>query len=131
VKEDRMDYRWLSDDEIVELVNPALQSQGFSQLNVNPSQPTCRVMGAFWDDQLVEAFAFQFYPVLGPLVKVDNTFRDNGDTSRTLAAKMAEYFDEVQARGALCIADSPVTERFCQRFGMQPITNPVFEFVRR
>ena len=88
-------------------------------------------MGAFWDDQLVEAFAFHFYPILGPMIKVDNTFRDNGDTSRTLAAKMGEYFEEVQARGALSIPDSPVTERLCQRFGMELITKPVYQFVRR
>src|SRR5580765_8116817 len=96
-----MEYRWLTDDEIVDSVNPALASRGFAQLNVNREQPTCRVLGAFWDDQLVEAFAFQMYPVLGPLVKVDSTFRDNGETSRTLAKKMQEFLEEVPARGYL------------------------------
>ena len=124
-----MDIRWLTDDEIVSLVNPALQKRGWAELNVNPAAPTCRALGGFWDGVLVEAFAFQLFPVLGPMLKVDNTFRDNGDTSRALAAKMEEWLGEVSARGYLAIADSPVTERLCVRYGMTKIESPVFQKV--
>lgn len=126
-----MEYRWLEPEEIEKLMNPALKVQGLAQLNINPAQPTARVLGAFWDGQLVEAFAFQLYPILGPLIKVDNTFRDSGETARALAGKMQEFLEEVSARGYLCIADSPMSERLCERFGMERVKSPVFDFVRR
>lgn len=126
-----MEYRWLSDDEISDLLNPALAIQGFAQLNVNPQQPTCRVLGAFWDRQLIEAFAFQLYPILGPLIKVDNTFRDSGETARTLATKMQEFLEEVEARGYLCLADTSFTGRLCERFGMTKVESPVYNYVRK
>jgi len=126
-----MEYRWLTPDEIVDTVNPALAAQRFAQLNVNTEQPTSRVLGAFWDGQLVEAFALQLYPVLGPIIRVDNTFRDGGETSRTLSTKMGEFFEEVKVRGALCIADTPITERLCDRFGMKRVENPVYEYIRK
>jgi hypothetical protein len=126
-----MDYRWLSDDEVETLVNPALKAQGFAELNINPDQPTCKTLGAFWDDQLVEAFTVQLYPILGPMIKVDNTFRDNGETARTLAKKMEEFLEEKQARGYVCIADTPITQRLCERFGMTKIPSPVYQYVRQ
>jgi len=126
-----MEYRWLTDDEIEQEFNPACRAQGYAEMNINPERPTCRVLGAFWDGQLVEAFAFQMYPVLGPMLKVDSTFRDNGETSRTLAIKMEQFFDEAQARACLTIADTPLTERLCERFGMERVTRPVYSFVRR
>lgn len=124
-----MDYRWLTFDEIADLLNPALKQQGFAQLNVNPAQPTCRVLGAFEGGSLIEAFAFQFYPVLGPLIKVDNEFRDNGEVSRELATRMTEFFVTAKARGALCIADTPFTERLCKRLGLQEIQSPVYSYI--
>jgi hypothetical protein len=126
-----MEYRWLTFDEIVNILNPVLAAHRYAQLNVNPEQPLCRVLGAFWDGELVEAFAFQMYPMLGPLVKVNNTFRDDGTVARTLAIKMSEFFEEAQARAALCIADTPLTERLCERFGMTKLESPVFSFVRK
>ena len=125
-----MEYRWLTDDEIVEQFNPACRAQGYAEMNVNPERPTCRVLGAFWDGQLVEAFAFQMYPVLGPMLKTDNTFRDNGEASRKLGQLMAEFFDESKARGCLTIVDTPVTQRLCERFGMERVERPVYSFVR-
>jgi hypothetical protein len=125
-----MEYRWLNDEEIADVLNPALKVQGFAQMNINPAQPLCRVRGCFVDGRLVKAFAFQMYPILGPMVTVDNTFRDNGDVSRTLAADMAQFFENAQARGCLCIADSPVTQRLCERFGMNKLESPVYEYVR-
>jgi hypothetical protein len=133
-----MEYRWLTPEEMDDVLNPALKIQGYAELNVNPQQVgsgnvtlLCRVLGAYWDGELVEAFAFQMYPMLGPLIKVNNSFRDDGTTARALAARMAEFFEEVQARAALCIADTPMTERFCERFGMTKISQPVFSFVRK
>ena len=126
-----MEFRWLTDDEILEQFNPVCQRHGFAEMNVNAQQPTCRVLGAFWDGHLVEALAFQLYPMLGPFLKTDNTFRDAGETARALATKMQEFFDEVQARACLTIADSLITERLCVRFGMDRIQSPVYSFVRK
>jgi hypothetical protein len=124
-------FRWLTSDEIADVLNPVLRVQGMAQLNVNSQQPTCRVLGGFQGDRLVQAFAWQLYPMLGPMVKVDSTFRDGGEVSRELATRMTEYFITVGARAAICIADSPVTERLCERFGMTRIESPVFSFTRK
>lgn len=121
-----MDFRWLTPDEIVTHLNPALQAQGKPILNVNEAQPTCRVLGAFWDNTLVEAFAMHLFPVLGPLIKTDNTFRDNGDTARTLAQMMSDFLTDAQARGWLVICDSPISERLAQRHHMTKVTSPVY-----
>ena len=128
-----MEYRFLTDDEIEGLFNPACRAQGFAEMNINadPQRPTCRVLGAFWDGVLVEGFALQLYPVLGPILKVNEAFADNGDTSRGLAAHMQEFLEEGKARGYLTIADSPITYRLCKRFGMEEIKSPVFNYVRK
>ncbi len=118
-----MDYRWLTDEEVETLVNPGIQRHGWAMLNL----PTCRVLGAFDDaGTLVESLAIQLHPLLGPLMRHDNTQRDNGTTSRELTRKMEEYLEETQARGWMVIADHPVTERLCERHGMTRVVSPVF-----
>ena len=124
-------YRWLDDREIETLVNPRLEALGMVQLNINPAQPTCRVLGAEVDGVIVEAFAFQLISLLGPMIKLVPEFRDNGQTGRAMAEKMKEFLEEVKARAYLCIADSPVSERLCERFGMEKISSPVYAFIRR
>jgi len=124
-----MTYRWLEPAEL-DLVNEACRKHGYAQLNINPDRPTARVLGAFWDEQLIEVFCFQLYPVLGPMLKVEPTFRDDGTTARTLAKIMHDFLEEAQARGYLAIADSPMTERLCERYNMKRLESPVFEYVR-
>ena len=118
-----MTYRWLTDEEVDTLVNPDMQRHGWAMLNI----PTARVMGAFDDaGTLVASFSLQLHPLLGPLLRHDNTQRDNGETSRELTRNMEAYLEETQARGWLVIADNPITERLCARHGMQRVVSPVF-----
>jgi hypothetical protein len=125
-----VEFRWLTFDEIADLLNPVCRENGFAELNVNPQMPTCRVMGAFADGVLLEAFAFQMYPMLGPLVKVEKSFRDDGEIARTLAQKMKEFLDECDARAYLVVADNPISERLCRRFGMEELSSPVYSYVK-
>jgi len=120
-------FRWLSEDEIVDLANPVLKAHGWAQLNVNPDKPTCRVMGAFNDSGgLVEVLVLQLHPVIGPLVRCDNEHRDAGQTTRKLIQLMEEYLIQTKARGWLVVADSPLTERMCEQHRMKRIQSPVF-----
>ncbi len=120
-------YRWLELPEIETLVNPVLKSRGYAELNLNEASPTCRVLGAFLEDgSLVESFAFQLYPVLGPLLRHDSSIRDSGETSRQLASVMHEFLTSVEARDFLVIANSPISERLCERFGMKAVAVPVY-----
>jgi hypothetical protein len=125
-----MNYRWLDADEIEKQVNPVLRLRNWAELNINEAQPTCRVLGAFLDDgTLLKSLTFQMLPFLGPLVSHDNEFRDSGETSRGLAAVMYEWLTEQIPGGArdfMAIANSPVTERLCQRFGMKECEAKVF-----
>lgn len=117
-------YRWLEPDEVADWVNPECALQGWNLLNVNEITPTCRVLGAFDGPELVGFFALQLMPVLGPMW-ADAQHRD-GTVSRELAERMHEFMVEVQSRGALMVADSPVTERFAIRHGLERVANPVF-----
>lgn len=116
------EYRFLTDSEIVDEANPALALRGWPQLNT----ATARVLGAFDGETLVEIFALQLMPMLGPMLRIDNERRDNGIVSRELAEKMSEYLTENEARGYVTIADSPLTERLCERHGMKRVESPVF-----
>ena len=128
-----MNYRWLEQTEIEELVNPEMERRGWSNLNTTAAcpgcetpMPTCRVLGAFTDDGvLFETLTFQMYPMLGPLVKHTEA-ADSGDVSRKLASVMYEFLDTMNARDFMAVANSPVTARICERFGMKPVTVPVY-----
>lgn len=120
-----MEIRWLATDEIERLVNPDLEARGWAVLNLNESQPTCRVLGAFMDGVLIESFTFQLYPMLGPLLKHQDV-RDSGETSRKLASTMEDFLNTANARDFLAVANSPVTERLCKRFGMNKLDIPVY-----
>lgn len=117
-----MTFRWLEEDEILAEVNPALAVKGYPQLNTG----CCRVMGAFDDDILIEFIAVQLFPMIGPMLRVNNETRDDGATSRELGRMMHNYLESEDARGALTIADHPVTARLCERYGMKKIDSPVF-----
>ena len=117
--------RWLQPAEIVEHVNPALARNGWAELNLD----TCRVLGSFDDDGLVEVLVLQLFPLLGPMLRLDNEKRDGGETTRELAEFMFVYLQKEQARGFFAIAESPFTKRICVRFGMKPLESPVYGFV--
>lgn len=117
-----MTTRFLDADEIEKLVNPLLAFRGMPQLNIGLS----RVLAAFEGETLIEFIVVQLFPMLGPLLKVDNTSRDGGEISRLLAKQMFDYLKENQARGYLAVAESPVTVKLCERYGMQKLTDPVF-----
>lgn len=120
-------FRWLSNFEIENLVNPAMERRNWAALNINSTLPTCKVIGAFAEDgSLVEFFALQLYPILGPMLRTDNEARDGGDTSRTLANLMQAFLEESNARDFMAIANSPMTERLCSRFGMEKLSVPVY-----
>jgi hypothetical protein len=122
-------YRWLTGDEIADWVNPECARRGWIQFNVNEQFPTCRVMGAFDGPALIAFFGMSLLPVLGPMW-VDSDHRD-GAASHALAQKMAEFMMEAGARGAMMIADSPVSARMAERFDMKRVENPVYEYVRK
>lgn len=122
-----MIYRWMENSEIEALVNPTLKQHGWAELNINESQPTCRVLGAFTEDgELKRSFTLQMIPALGPLVTHDESFRDSGDISRCLVVNMEDFLKESGARDFLVIANSPLTERLAERFGMEEIRVPVY-----
>lgn len=113
--------------EIETLVNPALELKGWARLNINEVNPTCRVLGAFLETgELVQSFTLQMYPTLGPLLRHDNTIRDSGETSRQLTSIMQEFLEKSEARDFLAIANSPITGRLCERFGMKKLNVPVY-----
>jgi hypothetical protein len=116
-------YRFLTNDEVQNVLNPALAMRGQAMLSILCAS----VLGAFDDEgTLVESLAIQLFPVLGPLTRHDNEKRDAGETTRTLVDKMSDYLRSSETRGLLCIADSPFTERLCARYGMQRVESPVF-----
>ncbi len=119
-------FRWLTDEEIESVVNPALRGHGQAELNINPAQPTCRVAGAFVNGVLARAFVLQMFPVLGPMIETDSLIRDGGDISRGLADFMDEYLKSLPARGALTICERPISERLAKAHGMKPVTYPVY-----
>ncbi len=120
-------YRWLETSEIEDYVNPVLKQRGYAELNLNEVNPTCRVLGAFLEDSsLVESFTFQMLPFLGPLLRHDNSIRDSGETSRQLATVMYDFLVGVDARDFLVIANSPISERLAERFGMKTVEVPVY-----
>lgn len=122
-----MIFRWLTNREIETLVNPDLKRRGWAELNINEKQPTCRVIGAFLEDgSLVESLALQLYPVVGPMLRHDNTMRDSGETSRGLATIMADFMEQTEARDSMVIANQALTERLCQRMGMTRLSSPVY-----
>lgn len=123
-----MKVRWLAPGEVLEHVNPVLAARGWAELNLD----TCRVLAAFDEEKghIVEFFVLQLFPLLGPLLRTDNEKRDAGETTRELVKQMEEYLEAEQARGYLAIADSPVTVRLCERFGMTKMESPVYGFVR-
>lgn len=122
-----IEYRWLTNDEIIEWVNPVCAQRGWAQLNVNDAQPTCRVRGAFDGVAFVAFIVVQLFPVVGP--EWSDTAHRDGTISRELADQMHDYLVEVKARGALTICESPVSERLAQRHGMTEITEPVYMWV--
>jgi hypothetical protein len=119
-----LEYRWLTSDETINLVNPCCAQMGWSSLNVNKVQPTCRVLGAFDGPALVAFLAVQLFPVIGP-AWADADHRD-GKVSRELADRMHEFMQEVKARGALMLCESVVAERLAERHGMTRVNEPVY-----
>lgn len=122
-----MNYRWLTNEEIETLVNPVMKIRNWAELNINEQFPTCRVLGAFLDDgELIETLVMQMYPVLGPLVRINNELRDSGETSRRLSVIMEAFLTDTGARDFMAVANSPVTARLCERFGMKKLDVPVY-----
>ncbi len=121
-----IEFRWITDEQIETLVNPALKARGMVELNICPEQPTCRVAGCFSEGVLLRAFCLQLHPILGPLVETDSEFRDNGGATRGLVEFMEEFLKTVDARGWLTICDSPLSERLAQRHGMKKLESPVY-----
>lgn len=120
-------YRWLTNDEIEEFVQPVLSLRGWALLNINDEQPTCRVMAAFDGPEIVGFLVLQLFPVLGP-AWADALHRD-GTVTRELADKMHDYMVSVKARAAVTICESPVAERLAQRHGMTEIMDPVYLWI--
>lgn len=119
-----IEYRWLSGNEILSLVNPACAARGWAELNVNDAQPTCRVLGAWSGERLVGWFAFQMYPLLGPMF-VEPEVR-NGKVSAVLAERMYDFLIESEARGYLVVCESPVSEVLARKFDMHKLAVPVY-----
>ena len=120
-------YRWLTNDEIEEWVQPVLRIRGWALLNINDTLPTCRVKGAFEGPELIGFIVLQFFPMIGP-EWVDNDHRD-GSVARELAQQMHDYMVEVEARGALTVCETPISERLAIRHGMKKLEAPVYIYV--
>lgn len=114
-------YRFLTEEEIDEQINPIHRQQGWAELNTS----LAKVMGAWIGDRLIRALTLQLFPMVGPLV-ADPAYIDNGEASRGVAVEMEAYLKSRDTRGWLVIANSPVTERLCERFGMEKLEVPVY-----
>jgi hypothetical protein len=121
-----MEYRWLRNDEIENWVNPVCEARGWAVLNIS-DPPTCRVLGAFDGIEFVGFMALQLYPVLGPAWA--DTAHRKGEVSREMADKMHEFLIESNARAALTICESLVSERLAERHGMVRVHEPVFHWL--
>jgi hypothetical protein len=128
-----MRYKWLSQEQIIELVNPVLKSKGYAELGFNGqcecgrTLPTARVLGAFLDTgELIESFTLAMVPMLGPLLKHNTDIRDSGETSRQTATIMYDFLMGAKARDFIVIANSPISRRLCERFQMKQVEVPVF-----
>lgn len=119
-----MDYRWLSQQEIADFVNPVCLQRGWAQLNICDQQPTCCCIGAFEEQALVGWIVLQLFPMVGP-VWCDVDHRD-GTVSRELAAQMYQFLTQSDARSFMAVCESPVSERLCERLGMVPLKDPVY-----
>jgi hypothetical protein len=119
-----MEFNWLSDYEIETWVNPLLKERNWAELNINPQQPTCRVMGAFIEGVLIEFLVQSLFPMTGPLLRVNTELRDSGETSRKLAEIMHETLRG--ARDYMVVCNNPMSERLCKRFGMKKLESPVY-----
>lgn len=117
-------YRWLTSEEIVEWVNPECQRQGWAQFNVNDATPTCRVLGAFDDTELVGFEGMSLFPLIGHHWVTQQ--RRDGVISKEMAQRMHDFMVSVGARGALLIADSPASERLAERYGFKRVESPVY-----
>ncbi len=122
-----MEFRWLTDNEVLDKVNPICRLRGWAQLNINPEQPTCRVLGAFDENLLLGWITLQLFPVIGP-EWVEPEARGH-DLHRQLADRLKDYLLDAQARGALVICESPVTEHLAQRNHMTKLDFPVYVWV--
>lgn len=122
-----IEFRWLEPAEIEQFVNPTCQQQGWAQLNISETTPTCRVLGAFDGVRLVGFMAVQLHPVIGPAY-VDPDHRD-GTISRELADQVHAFLTEAKCRGALLVADSAASARLATRHGMERVQSPVFLWV--
>jgi Acetyltransferase (GNAT) domain len=119
-----MEYRWLDNQEILDLVNPVCRERGWAEMNVNAEQPTCRVKGAFDGNKLVGFLCLQLYPLVSPLY-VEPDARD-GEVSRELTEQMYQFLHEAKARGVMTVCESPVSERLAARYGMTKLEEPVY-----
>ena len=126
-----MEYRWLTYDEVESEVNPILALRGMAILNIDEANPICRVMGAWEDGHLVEFLTIQLVPMLGPMVRVDNTKRDGGEVSRELVDRLYNYLEDAGARTYLVVADNPFTARLCERHQMDKVNSPVYSAAGR
>ncbi len=104
-----------------------LLQRGWALLNINDTQPSCRVLGAFDGVEFVSFLVLQMYPVIGPAWS--DAFHRDGKISRELADRMDDYLKSVNARGALTICESAVSERIAERHGMKPVEFPVYEWI--
>ena len=117
-------YSWLTDEEIEREVNPLCASRGWMMLNINPSQPTCRVLGA-WDGGVLVGFEVcQLVPMVGPKWVAPD--RRDGVVSREMSARMHQFLEDTHARGWIAVCESPLTERLAIRHGMKKLESPVY-----
>jgi len=114
-----IEFRWL-DWEDLKLLDVVLESKGIASLN----QATSRGLGIFDGEQLVGFCVLQLFPLLGPLW-LDPTYRGQG-LAEQVADKILEFLNETNARGYIAIADSPHTNKLCERIGMHKLDSPVF-----
>ncbi len=119
-----IDYRALTNDEIIEFVNPVCRMKGWAELNITDPYPTCYVIGAFDGVEIVGFFTLQLHPFLGPLWVDSN--HSTGEVSRELVESMDKFVKASNVRGVITIADSPVSARLAERHGMTKVESPVY-----
>jgi hypothetical protein len=123
-----MTVRWLDGNQCVDILNPLIEKRNRG----TPEKPawallnsaTAFAVAAFEEEFCLGFLVMQLFPFLGP-AWVEPIAR-NGEVFKALGDSMVNVMAQMQARGAMVVADNPATERMCRMKGMRKIEAPVY-----
>jgi hypothetical protein len=114
--------KWLVGQELIDAVDPILQTKGWTALNIHTSRGLCEFNA---EGRCIGFTCLQLFPHVGPQWVADD-YRGTG-ISESLAEEMWNYLQEVNCRGFLVVADSPHSEKLCKAKKMTLVTSPVYK----